>query len=117
MKRWLLLLCFVPSVAFAARLEDVTVLDAKTGPDSVELKLHSKDGPPGSYFFLDIIKSDPGAFEKLAHVIRKLMARDAYRLDLDIPSFSVSPSGSRYRSEGIGFHSPSHGAGSGSQKR
>jgi len=72
----------------------------------VELKLQAKHGPPGSYFFVDITKNDPDSFDKLAHVINKIMDKDKYRLDLNIRSFSVSPNGGRYPSEGIDFYSP-----------
>jgi hypothetical protein len=108
MKVWMLLLFFLPSVALAEELKDVRLLDAKPGPDSVELTLHAKRGPPGSYFFVDITKSDPDSFGKLAHAINKIMRRDEYRLDLNIRSFSLLPSGSRYRSEGTDFSSPNH---------
>ncbi len=106
MKRLVLLLFFLPSVAFAERLEDVRLLNTKPGPDNVELQLQAKQGPPGSYFFLDVTRNDPDAFNKLVHVINKMTGKDEYRLDLNIPSFSVSPNGSHYRSEGIDFYSP-----------
>ena len=106
MKSLVLLLIFLPSVALAERLEDIRLLDTKPGPNNVELKLQAKRGPPGSFFFLDITKNDPDSFDKLIHVINKIMGREKYRLDLNIPSFSVSPNGSYYRSEGIDFYSP-----------
>lgn len=90
----------------AARLEDVRILSVKPGRDNFELKLQVKEGPSGSYFYLDIVKNDPESFEKMVHVVKKLMNRDKYKLDLDIPSFSVSPSGSYYKSEGIVFYGP-----------
>lgn len=95
------------SVASAARLEDVKILNVITGKDNFQLKLQAKEAPFDSYFFLDITKSDPESFDKLMHVIKKMMHKNKYRLDLDIPSFSASPSGSFYKSEGITFSSTS----------
>jgi hypothetical protein len=88
---------------FAARLEDVRILKITPGRDNFELKLQTKNGPVDSYFVLDVMKSDPESFEKLVHIIKKVAYKDRYKLDLDIPSFSASPSGSYYRSEGITF--------------
>lgn len=93
-------------ICLAARLEDVKILEIKPGQENFELKLKAKDAPPGSFFYLDITKNDPESFEKMILVIKKLMQKEKFRLDLDIPSFSVTPSGSYYRSEGIGIFSP-----------
>ncbi len=89
------------SISLAARLENVVILGGKQGTRNFELKIHAREGAPDSFFYLDISKSDPEAFDKLIHVIRKLTDPEGYRLDLDIPSFSVHPSGSYYRSEDI----------------
>jgi len=85
-------------MALAAKLEDVSVLEVVPGPDKFEFKLQTRDGPRESFFYFDIMKSDPDSFGKLSHVLRKYLRSDAYRLDLDIPSFSVATSGSSYRS-------------------
>lgn len=90
----------------AAKLEDVKILSIKPGRDNFELKLQAKEGPASNYFYLDIVKNDPDSFEKMVHVVKKLMNRDKYKLDIDIPSFSISPSGSYYKSEGIVFYGP-----------
>jgi hypothetical protein len=95
------------SVASAARLEDVRILTVIPGKDNFQLKLQAKEAPTGSYFFLDITKSDPESFEKIMYIIKKMMHKNKYRLDLDIPSFSASPSGSYYKSDGIMFSSSS----------
>lgn len=100
-------LFLISSVASAARLEDVKILTVIPGRDNFQLKLQAKEAPGDSYFFLDITKSDPDNFDKLMHVIKKMMHKNKYKLDLDIPSFSASPSGSYYKSEGINFSSPS----------
>ena len=106
MKKMIIGLLFASNVASAARLEDVRILNIMPGRDHFELKLQIKDGPRDSYFYVDIVKSDPDSFEKLVHVINKMRLRDKYKLDLDIPSFSASPSGSFYKSEGISFYGP-----------
>jgi hypothetical protein len=102
--RFLISLLFVAcSVASAAKLEDVKLLGAKAGADNFELKLQLKDGPPNSFFYIDIVKTDPDAFAKMIHVANKLMQKERYRLDMDIISFSASPSGSYYKSKDIIF--------------
>jgi hypothetical protein len=103
MMKLILGLFFVSSISFAAKLEDVKVLDMKSGQDSFELKLQTADGPSESYFFVTIVKNDPESFDKLAHIVKKLAQGDQYKLDLNIPSFSASPYGSSYRSIGIKF--------------
>jgi hypothetical protein len=95
-----------PLVSSAAHLEDVKVLNVKSGYDNFILKLRAKDAPADSFFYLEIVKSDPEAFEKMIFVTKKLTQGDKFRLDLNIPSFSISPSGSHYRSEGIIFTAP-----------
>jgi hypothetical protein len=94
-----------PSIASAEQLNDVRLWDIRPSTDDVELTLHAKRGPPGSYFFVDITKTDPDSFSKLVQAINKIMGRDKYRLDLNIRSFSLLPYGSRYRSEGVDFYS------------
>lgn len=106
MKKLILALYFISSIASAARLEDVKILNIMPGQENFELKLQVKDGPKDSYFYVDIVKSDPESFEKMVLVTKKLTRRDKYKLDLDIPSFSASPNGSYYKSEGIGFYGP-----------
>lgn len=104
MMKYILCLCFFSSFASAAKLEDVKILNIKSGRDNFELKLQMKNGPKDSYFFVDIVKDDKNSFDKLVHVIKKILNKDKYKLDLDIISFSASPSGSYYRSEGINFY-------------
>ena len=101
MKAWLTSLLFLSGIASAAHLEDVKLLKFTPGPEKFELKLQLKDGPKDSYFLVDIVKSDSESFAKLAHVVRKFMEKEKYKLDLNIPSFSPSPSGSHYRSDDI----------------
>lgn len=104
MKKFILI-SLLASLSFAARLEDVRLLHVNYGKDSFQLRLQTKEGPLDSYFFVDITKDDKDAFDKLMFVIKKLTQRDNYKLDLEIPSFSVSPSGSYYRSNDIKFFS------------
>lgn len=89
--------------AQAAKLDDVTILHLKSGKDSFELKLQVKDAKPGSYFKVEIVKEDPKAFEKIALVMKKLKLKEAFQLNLEIPSFSVNPPGSYYRSDSVKF--------------
>ena len=86
--------------AFAAKVEDVKVLDVKYKKDSFEVKMQTKDGKKDSYFTVDVVREDAQAFEKLAHVIQKTK-RPEYKLDLDIPSFSAHPSGAYYKSTSV----------------
>ncbi|OGQ16848.1 MAG: hypothetical protein A3B70_07370 [Deltaproteobacteria bacterium RIFCSPHIGHO2_02_FULL_40_11] len=104
MKKLLILsLCLFSNWAFGARLDDVSILDVVATKDGLELKLQVKDGPKDSYFFVNVVKSDRNAFDKLTEVIKKLKKGDNYKLTLDIPSFSAFPPGSYYRREDIKF--------------
>ena len=103
MKKFILGLFLISSVASATLLEDVKALNMKPGRENVELKLQKKDGPKDSYFYVDITKNDPDSFEKLVHVIKKLMRQDKYKLNLDIKSFSAFPSGSYYENQRVTF--------------
>ena len=107
-KLMMIVLALAFSTAHAARVEDVKVLDLKYGKDAFELRLQIKDGPKDSYFLVDIVKEDPKAFDKLALVIEKIQRKDM-KLNLDIPSFSASPSGAYYRSLDVRFSGDSIG--------
>jgi hypothetical protein len=98
-----LTLCLLISTASAARLENVKFLEVKTQKNSVKLKLQISDGPEDSYFFVEITKSDEASFEKLSLVLEKQKSDKSVQIDLDIPSFSVFPSGSSYKSESVKF--------------
>jgi len=108
MKKLILILAavFMANTASAAVLEDVTILDVTSKADMVALKLHANSGPKDSYFLVDILKSDPAAFEKLSLVTQKLQGGDKFKLALNIKSFSMSPSGSHYRSPDVKFLGP-----------
>jgi hypothetical protein len=97
------LLSFLANNVHAAKLEDVKILEANFSQNCVTLRLHSNLGAKDSYFFVDITKSDPSSFEKMGMVIKKLERGEEYKLDLEIISFSVAPSGSYYRSESVKF--------------
>jgi hypothetical protein len=101
MKSLFLLVLMNACVASAANLEDLTILDIKPGQSHLKLKLRSKDMPEDSYFFLDIVQSDPDSFGKMMLIIEKLARGDSYRLGANVKSFSDSPSGSYYKSEGV----------------
>jgi len=92
----------------AARLEDVRVLNVQSGSeDSLELTLTVFNSPANSFFNVDIVKNDPEAFEKLGHIIKKMVKKNKYILDLEIPNFSVVPNGSYYKSIGVTFYGAS----------
>jgi hypothetical protein len=99
----IIIVCLTINSAYAAKLEDVVILDVKQSKDSVELKLHVTKGPKDSYFLVDLVKSDKNSFDKMALVLRKLKDKDDFKLGLDIQSFSMSPSGSYYRSDSVTF--------------
>lgn len=103
MKIWLAAIFLISSMAHAARLENVKVLNVEYGRDSVEVKMQLAGAAANSYFLISIMKTDPDSFEKLGHVQKKVGLKDKYRLDLNIPSFSPDPPGSHYRSPDITF--------------
>lgn len=94
---------FTGNVALGAELNDVQILEYVPNKDSVRLKIHAKEQPKDGYFFLEIVKSDPQAFEKTLQVLKKVRWGAKYNLRLNIPSFSPSPSGSSYRSDAVTF--------------
>jgi len=95
------LLIFGTLRIWAADLQDVELLSVNARAESLQLKLRAKEAPAGSYFFLEITQSDPEAFAKMLTIIKKMHLKGGFRLDLSLPSFSPSPSGSYYRSEGV----------------
>jgi hypothetical protein len=105
-KKLFIALFLYSNFAAAAHLVDVKILDVTPGRESLELKLQLRDGPKDSFFYVDIVKSDRGAFEKMAQVTQKLLHKDKYKLDLDIISFSPTPNGSYYTSDDITFSGP-----------
>ncbi|NUN05104.1 MAG: hypothetical protein HUU57_05010 [Bdellovibrio sp.] len=106
MKTIILSLLLFANTSLAATVNDVRVLEVKQGPESIELKLQSKDSRPGSYFFVNVLKTDAEAFTKLGHALSKMALKNNYRLDLDIVSFSDSPNGSYYASDRVRFIGP-----------
>jgi len=104
MKKLFLGALLISSISFGAQLEDVKILNVVPKQNSFELTLQTKDGPKDSYFLVDISKNDPDSFEKLAQVIKKLVQKDKYKLNLDVISFSDSPSGSYYQSDRVTFY-------------
>lgn len=96
------LFIFAIGSAHADPVTDVKVLDVKYAKNSFEVKLQTKDGPKDSYFLVDIVKDDEKAFEKIALIWKKLKHK-SFKLNLNIPSFSATPSGSYYRSKDVQF--------------
>lgn len=99
----IILFSLAVGLAHAKQVEDVKILDLKFIKNSYELKLQIKDGTIDSYFFVLIVKEDENAFNKLAMVLKKMKMKDAFKLNLNIASFSPSPSGSSYHSERVTF--------------
>ena len=88
---------------WAANLTDVKILELNYTNEKVVLKLHASQGPEDSYFFVNMSKVDPDSFNKLALLAKKLAMGDRLKLNLNIRSFSVSPSGSSYQSNSVSF--------------
>lgn len=105
----IIILLFAINTANAAKIDDAKVLDIKYVKDSFEVKLQVANAPKDSYFLVDIGKSDSDSFDKLALVLKKLKKPSEFKLSLDIPSFSLSPSGSYYRSESVTFSGTASG--------
>ena len=105
----IIIVCLSINSAMAEKLEDVSILDIKHVDDAFELKLHAKNGPKDSFFFLAIVKKDEQAFSKLAIVFKKLKNKNDFKLSINIPSFSMSPNGSYYRSNDITFFGTTSG--------
>lgn len=107
MKKILLLnfLLLLPFLASAELLKDVAVLELIPKQRILEVKLQIKGGGTKSYFTIGLEDSDPKAFEKSLLILEKMKLKDKFTLNLDIPSFSASPSGSYYKSIGIQFSS------------
>lgn len=103
MKYLIVIFSLFSATANAAKLDDVKILEVAPGTENVKLKLHSDLGKKGSYFFVDVVKTDPESFGKLALVLKKLKGKSHFRLDLNIPNFSPAPSGSYYRSNDVTF--------------
>ncbi|QLY26897.1 hypothetical protein HW988_07855 [Bdellovibrio sp. KM01] len=104
MKNLILALFFMSgATASAAQVNNVSLLDIKYSQDKYELKLGANFEGKDTMFFVQIPKSDPDSFEKLSYVIKKLAQGDGYKLNLDIRSFTASPSGSFYRSQDVKF--------------
>lgn len=106
-KQIVVAILLISSFSFAAQLEDVKILNIKPGTENFELKLQAKEGSSDSYFYVDILKSDKDSYDKLVHVIKKITRREQYKLNLEIPSFSLTPSGSYYRGDSVLFSSSS----------
>jgi hypothetical protein len=97
----ILLLTFFCAQSDAAKLQDVNIIDIKSVNSGLELKLQTEENK-GSHFFILIEKKDPKSFQKLVTVIEKLKLNQK-KMELNIPSFSVAPSGSYYLSKFVSF--------------
>lgn len=102
--KWLMTLVFISHSAFAGSIENVSVLGAELLPTGVYVKMHAPVSGPGSYFFVNVNKSDPAGFDKLGLILQKVQSGSEMRLDLEIISFSLNPSGAVYSSESVKFH-------------
>lgn len=87
----------------AATLNDVVLLSLTPKKESFELKLRVKDAKENSYFLVEIGKDDEQALKKLSMVLKKIHLKNSFKLNLTIPSFSVSPPGSYYKSNYVDF--------------
>ena len=99
----LLLLISFSGFTMAATIKDVVLITTLEANNEVVLKLRDPSLPKDSFFFVVIDKSDPQAMEKTQLIARKNKEKDSFQLDLEIPSFSPRPSGSKYRSKSVRF--------------
>ncbi len=97
-----LLFCLSTAQVSAAKIEDVVLIESVEKKDETVLKLRIRSAPD-SYFYVKIVADDPQAAEKLALVNKKIDQDESFKLDLEIPSFSPSPNGSKYRSSYVKF--------------
>ena len=95
--------CLTINSGFASTLEDVSLLDVKHVKNNFELKLQVKNAPANSYFTVALVETDKEAFNKLALVLKKMKLKKNFKLNLNIPSFSATPSGSYYKSDSVTF--------------
>ena len=92
------------NIANAAYLENVSVVQLIPENGSIKLRIEPSGSTDHSYFFVQMSNKDPEAFEKLVKAIQKAKRQSQNQLDLDILSFSNSPSGSYYNSESVTFN-------------
>lgn len=104
MRKLILTIFLLSHFAEAARLQDINIMDIESKQNSFLLKLQPQGASNESFFFLEISQSDPRSYDKLSHIVKKILYKDEYKFDLNIPSFSEYPSGSYYRSEGVTFY-------------
>lgn len=104
MKKLVIGLLLIGEISFGAQLEDIKILNVIPRGDGFELTLQTKDGPKDSYFYVEISKADSDSFDRLGQIVKKLSQPDKYKLNLEILSFSASPSGSYYRGERVIFY-------------
>ncbi len=88
---------------FADTVKNVNLVTATPGKDNLELKFSAQIRGKTTEFSVDVIRSDPDAFEKLVTIMQKMTEGDRFTLDLNIVSFSPFPIGSYYRSNDVKF--------------
>lgn len=102
----ILIFLFIGFTNFASAniLEDVKLLDLKYVKGGFEIKLQDKkQSEKNAHFIVRIIQDDDKAFEKISIVLKKQKLKDAFKLNLDILSFSAFPSGAFYLSTSVKF--------------
>lgn len=97
------ILSFFTSSAMAGVVEGIKVLDVIKEEDSVSCKLHSTKGPKDNWFILILDKTDPEFAQKLKMVEAKKAKKEGSDFVINIPSFSLEPSGAVYRSADARF--------------
>lgn len=99
------LFSLVSNISFGADLKDVKILKLQTNKqDGLKLTLQEKEAAKESFFYVELSNDGSQSYKKLSEVAKKNAELDKYRLNLEIISFSSSPSGSSYRSNRIVFH-------------
>lgn len=91
--------------ARAALVEDVEILEIQTLENkNIEVKLRSQHSPATSYFFVELYQDSKKTAADYRILLLKSANRAAYKLDLDIASFSPYPNGSVYSNDSVRFY-------------
>ncbi len=97
-----LFLCFFSTTVWGAMLEDVVLIESVQKKDETILKLRVRS-LPDSFFYVKMVSDDPKAAEKMAIIKKKIESDEGYTLNLEIPSFSPRPNGSKYMGRDVKF--------------
>ncbi|TNF24983.1 MAG: hypothetical protein EP319_17310 [Deltaproteobacteria bacterium] len=92
--------------SFADVAKDIKVLEINKTKDSVRVKLNTQSGPEGNWFVLILEKSDPQFDNKLKMIEAKHSNKPNSNFSIEIPSFTIEPSGAIYKAQYVKFIKP-----------